>query len=451
MGKQIRSDAYTGPAPEEPGKKEHDPAVTADFENLLRVDESDEAPDQGKKNKTEEEEEKKKKEAPETEVPTSEAFQRFMDDKKGDEGLLAVKSPQETKGIETSKKTVLPEPKQKTGKKTPNTESEQELVFVAKPEPTEMVAEPSPKEGVAQPAPQKPSSAKQAQPTPAPSPTSPAPETSQKQTTTAQQAQPTSSQEGAPSQKYSTSTQQTTSSKQSDTSTSDEGQPPTTETAPELPGDTPNTLETALDEAAPLSPITEEAGEVLEDLGILTTDAAKKGVFEKNDFPINALEGKVIPEEKKTDKSSFMAELGAFPEGTVPQALPESALPNATPTAYTGLSKQVRALFDYMVGTIIVKKDTDQTTTTVMVNLKGSIFDGSKIVLTRYATSPDSLNVQLQGDPRAVKSFSENLTTLRQAFAEKKMNVHLQAPILLDEYFKKRKKSSKTVSRKGKK
>ena len=60
MGKDINTNAYVqGPSPDDPGKKDDVSGETADFDNLLRVNESDEPPKEGKKSKTEEEEDKK--------------------------------------------------------------------------------------------------------------------------------------------------------------------------------------------------------------------------------------------------------------------------------------------------------------------------------------------------------------------------------------------------------
>ncbi|GAB5412201.1 MAG: hypothetical protein ChlgKO_13150 [Chlamydiales bacterium] len=453
MGKDITTNAYVqGPSPDDPGKKEDVPSESADFDNLLRVDESDEPPKEGKKSKTEEEEEKKDKKSPETEVPTSEAFQRFMDGKKGDEGILGVKAPQKTRGIQTTTEVATPEPSAKSAKKAPAPQQE-ELVYVPQPE------EPAPAAtATTAPAPQPTTSTKSASTS---QPTASAQAEQEATPTPSEQATPTPSQKysepdktqpSSSSQQESTPTTSTTQSGETETSTtSDEGEPPTTETEPDLPGDTPKTFEAALKEAAPLPSITEDVENVFEELGSLTSPAAKKGAFKKVDFPIDPATGKAVKNDApKTDKEVFMAEIGAFPEGTVPTSLPAAPIPGATPTNYTSLSRQVRELFDYMVGTIIVKKDSDQTTTTVMVNLKGSVFDGSKIVLTRYASSPDSLNIQLQGNPQAVNLFSENLHTLRKAFMEKQLKIHLQPPNLLDEYFEKRKKKAKTVSRKEK-
>lgn len=104
-----------------------------------------------------------------------------------------------------------------------------------------------------------------------------------------------------------------------------------------------------------------------------------------------------------------------------------SALP-----AVSHLSPQLYDLFEQMAGVIMIQHSSGQTTTTVTINMKGSIFDGSEVVFNQYKTAPQSYNLELKGSPEAVKVFAENIPLLDASFKEAgfKFDVNILSPSL---------------------
>jgi hypothetical protein len=113
--------------------------------------------------------------------------------------------------------------------------------------------------------------------------------------------------------------------------------------------------------------------------------------------------------------------------------------------AVSHLSPQMYDLFEQMAGVIMIQHSSGQTTTTVTINMKGSIFDGSEVVFNQYQTAPQSYNLELKGSPEAVKMFSENIPLLDASFKEAgfKFDVNILSPSLS------KKGSSRRVKRKS--
>ncbi|PCI95650.1 hypothetical protein COB11_01570 [Candidatus Aerophobetes bacterium] len=128
------------------------------------------------------------------------------------------------------------------------------------------------------------------------------------------------------------------------------------------------------------------------------------------------LEGAVTP-----DHAAFQAGLPQMPE---------------TP-AYTNLNPQVYELFERMVGSMMIQvhnKGHEQTTITI--NMKGSVFDGSKIILDRYSSAPNSFNIEIATSPKGRAILMDNMNLLAQSFQEADLNfeVNQLRPVLLSSY-----------------
>ena len=84
------------------------------------------------------------------------------------------------------------------------------------------------------------------------------------------------------------------------------------------------------------------------------------------------------------------------------------------------------------------------TTTTVTVNMKNSIFDGTQIIIDHYETAPNALNITIAGNPKAQEMINQNMTNLVASFEASKLSfqVNLRRPVLLEDYqtFKRKEK-----------
>lgn len=141
-------------------------------------------------------------------------------------------------------------------------------------------------------------------------------------------------------------------------------------------------------------------------------------------------------DKKKKDETAAGFELDGA--GNVNPASIETPLQNvnASLPAYANLSPQMFELFEKMVGYITIQKEGGKTQTTVTLNMKGSVFNGSQIILDHYSTAPNSFNVTLAGSPEAMSYFNENMEDLIAAMQQTKssFDVNIQRPILLADY-----------------
>lgn len=145
--------------------------------------------------------------------------------------------------------------------------------------------------------------------------------------------------------------------------------------------------------------------------------------------------------DKEKDKEKKSEELSDSSQVT-PLENPAPVQPTVETPAYSQLHPQVYDLFEKMVGVMIIEQHKGVTTTTMTINMKNSVFDGSQIVLEHYSTAPNAFNIQLVGSPQAQQLFNDNINDLASAFASSKYSfeVNIKKPILLKEY--------KTFSRK---
>lgn len=103
--------------------------------------------------------------------------------------------------------------------------------------------------------------------------------------------------------------------------------------------------------------------------------------------------------------------------------MPPSVVPlaqAATTQATSYLNSETNPLFFQMVGTIYVMTGTPGINRTEIAltspSFSNSKFFGSKIIIEKYATAPDSLNIRLTGPDEAVQSFNQNISNLYAAF-----------------------------------
>ena len=110
--------------------------------------------------------------------------------------------------------------------------------------------------------------------------------------------------------------------------------------------------------------------------------------------------------------------------------------PTETLPAYASLPSEVYELFERMVGTITIEQGKNSTTTTVTLDMKGSIFDGSQIILDRQSTAMNTFNIQIATNPQAQELINSNLEALVAAFQGSKLSfdVNIRKPILSEEY-----------------
>jgi len=145
----------------------------------------------------------------------------------------------------------------------------------------------------------------------------------------------------------------------------------------------------------------------------------KKG--EKEVFP--------SPHEKKEKKSiQWPAQLPTHIENT-------SSAITAKAHPYLEASSALPLLFHQMVGTIILMRSKGVSTTEVILNspkFETSDLFGARIVIEKYSTAPESYNVRLIGNPRAVAIFDENLESLQAAF--KNSNLDFSVNLLRTEH-----------------
>lgn len=142
----------------------------------------------------------------------------------------------------------------------------------------------------------------------------------------------------------------------------------------------------------------------------------------------------MMGEGKKEKKEEFPFISSSALTASLPSIQPplQSLTPPTNLPAYSKLSPEVYELFEKMVGSIAVQDHSGIVSTTVTINMPGSMFDGAQIVLDQYQTAPNSYNVQLIGNPQAVDAFTSNMNDLAAAFKQSQYSfeVNLLQPAL---------------------
>ncbi len=125
-----------------------------------------------------------------------------------------------------------------------------------------------------------------------------------------------------------------------------------------------------------------------------------------------------------------------------------------TATLAPYLHSDITPLFEKMVGTILQIQKEGITKTEIILNSKAfesSIFYGTRIVLEKYTTAPDSFNIILKGPNQAVALFGDNIQGLYDAF--RRGNFNFRIGRLSAEYerplFKRKEKTSDKDSEAG--
>lgn len=110
-------------------------------------------------------------------------------------------------------------------------------------------------------------------------------------------------------------------------------------------------------------------------------------------------------------------------EGPSLPPLPPEIIPIATAAATQAapyLSPETLSLYYQMVGTIYVMTSPPGISRTEIVlnapSFANSRFFGATILIEKYATAPDSLNIRLSGSNEAVTAFNQNIPNLMAAF-----------------------------------
>jgi hypothetical protein len=138
---------------------------------------------------------------------------------------------------------------------------------------------------------------------------------------------------------------------------------------------------------------------------------------------------------KKQDKDNVADD--ALAAGQIPTPLVSFSPPPTEPLpAYTKLPSEVYELFERMVGSITVEHGKASTTTTITLAMKGSIFDGTQIILDRQSSSMNTFNIQIATNPQAQDLVNANLEDLVAAFQGSKLafDVNIRKPVLLEKY-----------------
>ncbi len=103
-------------------------------------------------------------------------------------------------------------------------------------------------------------------------------------------------------------------------------------------------------------------------------------------------------------------------------------------SSMTKLSPEMAVLVEKMANFILIASQNGVSTTTVMVEMDGSVLDGSQVVIDRYDTAPPSFNLQLSGSPEAADLLSANLASLQDSLQTnpilQNFQVHVLPPVL---------------------
>lgn len=152
--------------------------------------------------------------------------------------------------------------------------------------------------------------------------------------------------------------------------------------------------------------------------------------------------------KKKDDDEGFLEASELTASITLPISdMPLTPItPTETTPSYSKLTPEVFELFEKMGGVMTIQQNQGITTTTMVVNMPNSVFNGAEIVLDQYSTAPHSYNIQLKGSPEAVSAFRDNIARLDQAFKQGNFGFEVN---LLTPAISTGKKSPHLIRRKG--
>lgn len=140
--------------------------------------------------------------------------------------------------------------------------------------------------------------------------------------------------------------------------------------------------------------------------------------------------------EKKEAPSQRKKEAGHTPQHGEAQEILSTTVTAATlsKASISELTPEVANLMEKMANFILVESQNGITTTTVIVEMEGSVLDGAQIIMDHYDTAPHSFNLQLSGSPEGIDLFTAHLTTLQSSLethqALQGFHVHILPPTL---------------------
>jgi hypothetical protein len=118
-----------------------------------------------------------------------------------------------------------------------------------------------------------------------------------------------------------------------------------------------------------------------------------------------------------------------------------------TAAPFSQLSHETYALFNKMVGLITIQSTKEVSTTTVTINMPGSVFDKAEIVLQQFPTAKNSFTVNIKVAPEALGLLNKEYDSLVSSLQSAKLGstIDLQRPTLLNEYQATHKKGPRPV------
>jgi hypothetical protein len=162
--------------------------------------------------------------------------------------------------------------------------------------------------------------------------------------------------------------------------------------------------------------------------------------------PFEAME-KILDRLKKFDKPEKKEPAELAPQVAAPiaapvvapqpmQAEPVAPVQAAQPLFFSRLAPEVFDILQKMCGMISFYKDSGISTTTVTVNMPGSVFNEGNLVIEHYDTAPKVFNIQFEGSDQAVDLFNENLPDLVAAIQHTPLTfeVNVRKAVLSNRY-----------------
>ncbi len=148
--------------------------------------------------------------------------------------------------------------------------------------------------------------------------------------------------------------------------------------------------------------------------------------------PLEDLEEKKTESEEAKDTQPLEQRKKEIPFITAAPVIPPDIAQIAHEAANdlkVSLTSEVPPVFEQMVGQILVMNSKEGIMQTeILLNnpeMEGSVFYGSKIVLEKYSTAPDSFNIKLTGNPEAVAMFNGNIDILMETFSRGNFNFRI--------------------------
>ena len=159
----------------------------------------------------------------------------------------------------------------------------------------------------------------------------------------------------------------------------------------------------------------------------------------------------VSKEEKQNTSFDRKKETSGAPQCVEVQVPFAPIISGETPISASRLelTPEMTQFMEKVANFILVESQNGVTRTTVLVELEGSVLDGSQITLDHYDTAPHSFNVQLSGSPESIELFTTHLSALQNSIETHQtlqgFQIHILPPTLNenpDLYLREKKKKS---------